>query len=311
MSFTSRVTVRRRALVAAGTAVVLAGALAACGSSKDSGSAMPGMHHAAAPSAPASSAEAGHGHDSMPGMDHAAMGNGLADARDGYRLTSTAATLPAGRPAPYTFKITAADGKPLTGFALDQTQRMHFYAIRSDLAGFQHLHPTMGDDGTWTADLASLEPGSWRVYASFIPGEGPGKDKDFVLSRTVTVPGDAPTTPLPAAATSTTTDGYTVTVKGGELMAGMTHPLTVSISKDGEPVTDLQPYLETYAHLTAFREGDQAFAHLHPQTEVKGDRGGPDLDFQAMLPESGNWRLFLQFQTGGKLHTAALTLKVA
>jgi hypothetical protein len=91
----------------------------------------------------------------------------------------------------------------------------------------------------------------------------------------------------------------------------MTHPLTVSISKDGEPVTDLQPYLETYAHLTAFREGDQAFAHLHPQTEVKGDRGGPDLDFQAMLPESGNWRLFLQFQTGGKLHTAALTLKVA
>ena len=24
------------------------------------------------------------------------------------------------------------------------------------------------------------------------------------------------------------------------------------------------PYLDTYAHLTAFHEGDLAFAHLHP-----------------------------------------------
>ncbi|WEB44491.1 hypothetical protein MOV08_37870 [Streptomyces yunnanensis] len=44
----------------------------------------------------------------------------------------------------------------------------------------------------------------------------------------------------------------------------MAHPMTVNISKDGKPVTDLQPYLDTYAHLTAFQEGDQAFAHLSP-----------------------------------------------
>ncbi|AUA16634.1 hypothetical protein CFP59_08825 [Streptomyces malaysiensis subsp. malaysiensis] len=86
--------------------------------------------------------------------------------------------------------------------------------------------------------------------------------------------------------------------------------MTVGVSKGGKPVTDLQPYLETYAHLTAFHEGDQAFAHLHPRTEVKGDTGGPDLAFRAMLPKSGNWRLFLQFRTGGTLHTAALTLRV-
>ncbi|HZE01023.1 MAG TPA: hypothetical protein VE155_04575 [Pseudonocardiaceae bacterium] len=30
------------------------------------------------------------------------------------------------------------------------------------------------------------------------------------------------------------------------------------------PVTDLQPYLDTYAHLTAFHGGDLAFADLHP-----------------------------------------------
>jgi hypothetical protein len=93
-------------------------------------------------------------------------------------------------------------------------------------------------------------------------------------------------------------------------MAGMAHPLTARITKDGKPVTDLQPYLETYAHLTAFHEGDAAFAHLHPTTEVKGDQGGPELSFHAALPTAGNWRLFVQFQTGGRLHTAALTLHV-
>jgi hypothetical protein len=135
-----------------------------------------------------------------------------------------------------------------------------------------------------------------------------------VLSRTATVPGPAAAVPLPApAATATTDDGYTVTVTvaGGRLMAGMAHELTVTVTKDGKPVTDLQPYLETYAHLTAFHAGDQAFAHLHPQTPVTGDHGGPDLTFHAELAKAGDWRLFLQFQTAGRLHTAALTLNAA
>ncbi|MER6434923.1 hypothetical protein ABT275_00955 [Streptomyces sp. NPDC001185] len=242
-------------------------------------------------------------------MDNTSDGNGLSDTRDGYRLTSKDTTLPSGEQAVYRFTVTGAGGKPVTGFALDQTKRMHFYAVRSDLTGFQHIHPTMAPDGTWTADLAALAPGSWRTFASFTPDSGTGKGKGFVLSRTVTVPGNATRTPLPAPATSAEVDGYTVTVEG-EPMAGMAHPLSVSVSKDGRPVTDLQPYLETYAHLTAFREGNQEFAHLHPTTEVTGDSGGPDLAFHAELPTAGDWRLFLQFQTGGKLHTAALTLHV-
>lgn len=88
----------------------------------------------------------------------------------------------------------------------------------------------------------------------------------------------------------------------------MTHTLNATLSKGGTPVTDLQPYLDTYAHLTALHEGDLAFTHLHPQGTVNGDHGGPTLSFAADLPTAGNWRLFLQFQTAGALHTAAITL---
>ncbi|MFG2525885.1 hypothetical protein [Streptomyces sp. NPDC048527] len=306
MFASTRPTVRRRALAAAGTSAALALTLAACGSSNDGSSSMPGMDHGAKPSASASATPS---MGDMPGMDHMAAGNGLSDTKDGFRLTSKDVSLAAGKQAAYRFAVTGPDGKPVTAFAVDQTKRMHFYAIRSDLTGFQHIHPTMAADGTWTADLDTLAPGSWRMFASFTPNSRAGKGTAFVLSRTVSVPGTAAKTPLPAAAKTAEVDGYTVTVKG-EPMAGMEHPMTVTVTKDGKPITDLQPYLDTYAHLTAFHESDSTFAHLHPTTKVNGDHGGPELSFNAELPTSGNWRLFLQFQTGGKLHTAALTLNV-
>ncbi|KUN09209.1 hypothetical protein AQI95_05010 [Streptomyces yokosukanensis] len=307
MISSTRSTARRRSLAATGAAAALALTLAACGSSRDTSS-MPGMHHGAESTvSPSPSTSQAMG--DMPGMDHMATGNGLSDTQGGYRFTATDANLPSGRQVALRFTITGPDGKPVTDFTPEQTKRMHFYAIRSDLTGFQHIHPTMAADGTWRADLASLRPGTWRMFSSFTPGSGTGKGKGFVLSRTFTVPGQATKSPLPAPARSTQVDGYTVTVEGTP-MAGMEHPLTVSLAKDGKPVTDLQPYLNSYAHLTAFHEGDTAFAHLHPTTKVTGDHGGPDLAFHAELPTSGNWRLFLQFRTGGTLHTAALTLRV-
>jgi hypothetical protein len=229
-------------------------------------------------------------------------GDGLAASSDGFRFAMGKTDLSAGS---LTFQILGSSGKPVTDFDVDQTKKMHFYLVRSDLTGFQHVHPVMAADGTWTAALASPLPGSYRVYTSFSSG-----GKASVLSQPISVPGKASLVALPAASTTTTVDGYTLTVGGAPLMAGTAGELTISVSRNRKPVTDLQPYLDTYAHLTAFHAGDQAFAHLHPQGSVSGDRGGPNLTFHAMLPKPGDWRLFVQFQTAGKLHTAAVTLRV-
>ncbi|MEY9964270.1 antitoxin (DNA-binding transcriptional repressor) of toxin-antitoxin stability system [Streptacidiphilus sp. MAP12-16] len=307
---------RRRLVAATLAATALAVTLSGCGSGSGSGSgpAMPGMSGMASSAMPSANSSASASSmpsmPSMSGMGAMASGDGLAAAGSGYTLTSSTTTLPAAKASGYRFTITGPDGKPVTDFAVDQTKRLHFYAIRSDLTGFQHVHPTMAADGTWTAPLAALTSGTWRLFATFSPNTGSGKGSDFVLSRTVTVPGMAMDSALPAASASTTVDGYTVTLSG-ELMAGMAHPLTVTITKGGKPVADLQPYLGTYAHLTAFHAGDSAFAHLHPTTAMGGDRGGPSLAFQAELAKAGGWRLFLQFQTAGTLHTAAITVHVS
>jgi hypothetical protein len=263
---------------------------------------LPPSHHPV-PSTPAPTPTM----SSMPGMGTM---DGLAAEHSGYAMASGTATVPAGKSTDYRFTITGPDGKPVTHFAVEQTQRLHFYAIRSDLTGFQHVHPTLASNGTWTAALAALRPGSWRLYASFVPNTGPARGQEFVLSRTASVPGRAVATAVPAPSRSTTVGGYTVTVKG-KLTANMASPLMVTITKHGRPVANLQPYLDTYAHLTAFHEGDLAFAHLHPETKVDGDHGGPTLPFHAELSRPGNWRLFLQFQTSGTVHTAALTVHVS
>jgi hypothetical protein len=265
---------------------------------------MPGMDHGSTPAASAPQTV-------MPGMDmdHMPTGDGLQATASGLTFTTTTTSLPAGQQTPFTFRIAGSDGKPVTTFAPDQTKLMHFYLIRSDLTGFQHIHPTMAADGTWTAPVQALQPGSYRAYAAFIATDSAGKQTPLVLGDKLSVAGTASTTPLPPASGTTQVDGYTLTV-GGNAMAGMTHTLTVTVAKDGKPVTDLQPYLDTYAHLTAVHEGDLAFAHLHPQGSVNGDHGGPTLTFESTLPKAGNWRLFIQFQTAGTVHTAAITLTV-
>lgn len=262
---------------------------------------MPGMDHGSMTSPAAS------GHS---GMDHGMpAGDGLSPSASGFRFVLAPSPLPAGQPAEFRFQIVGADGKPVTVFEPDQTKLMHFYLIRSDLAGFQHIHPTMGGDGTWSAPVQPVDPGSYRAYVSFIARGTSGKAVPLVLGDRATVAGTATTTPLPPASSTAEADGYTLTLAGTP-MAGMAHTLTATVSKNGQPVTDLQPYLDTYAHLTAFHEGDLAFAHLHPQGRTQGDHGGPTLSFDAKLPTPGNWRLFVQFQTGGLLHTAAVTLSV-
>jgi hypothetical protein len=292
---------RARQQVAVAGVVLAAGLLiTACGS---------GVDHGSMPMADSSGATAMPGHDAMPGMDMA-TGDGLTSESAGFRFVPAAATLAPMQPSTFRFRITDTGRKPVTAFEPEQTKLMHFYLVRSDLAGFQHVHPTMAADGTWSAEFGATRPGTYRAYASFVTKDSSGKAVPLVLSEQVLVPGQVKSDSLPPAADTAQVDGYTLKLAGDRLTALAPGSLKVSVSKDGKPISDLQPYLDTYAHLTAFHEGDLAFAHLHPQGSVTGDHGGPDLSFDAALTKPGQWRLFLQFQTADVVRTAAVTVAV-
>lgn len=251
-----------------------------------------------------------HGGQGMsPGMQMGpATGTGLTSAEQGFTLDSSIASLAPGQE--YRFRIVGPDGKAQTSFVPDQTKLMHLYAIRSDLTDHQHLHPEMAADGTWSVRLPLGVAGPHRVYASFIAGDAAGQRHTLVLSRELMVPGTYQPAALPPAASSAEVDGYTVTLL--DRVTSGTGQFRARVTKGGQPVADLQPYLDTYAHVTAFRSSDQAFAHLHPEeTATAGKPGGPDLTFHTELPGPGDCRLYIQFQTAGRLHTAAITVHAA
>jgi hypothetical protein len=85
--------------------------------------------------------------------------------------------------------------------------------------------------------------------------------------------------------------------------------VTLTVSRDGVPVTDLQPYLGAYGHLVALRDGDLAYLHVHPDGTPGDGRtaAGPQITFYAEVPSNGAYRLFLDFQHRGVVRTAEFT----
>jgi hypothetical protein len=261
------------------------------------------------------------GCEDMPSMTMPTGDGTVAQAGDMTLKPMSSTSLAAGRPVDFSFQI-SKDRKPFMDFVEDMTKLMHFYAVRSDLTGYQHLHPTMAADGTWNIQLAAMEPGTWRFYTAFTANSG-GNHTQYILGQEVSVEGSMTPRPLPPPATTAQTDGYTLTMADGKITSDMykAQSLKVNITKDGMAVMDIEPYLGARAHLTAIRSGDMVFAHMHPQDMEMGSPSQtvgmvlraadePTLTFEAMFPKDGDWRLFLQFQTMGMLHLAEFTLHV-
>ncbi|HVX47307.1 MAG TPA: hypothetical protein VHC49_25670 [Mycobacteriales bacterium] len=243
-------------------------------------------------------------HDEMAGMAHELPG-GLSISADGYTLRPAADTLPAGRESTFRFTITNSDGRPVTAFTRTHEKLLHLIIVRRDTSGFQHLHPTLGPDGVWSVPLRLPNAGDYRVFADFAPST---KDP-ITLGADLHAAGAYRPVPLPEPSSTATVDGYTVTVDG-DLKAGASSMLTLSIERNGRPVTDLQPYLGAYGHLVALRHGDLAYLHVHPDGEP-GDghtRPGPRIRFHAEVPTAGSYRLYLDFRHGGAVHTAEFTM---
>ncbi|XBB66565.1 hypothetical protein ABFU82_21020 [Nocardioides sp. WV_118_6] len=251
--------------------------------------------HAADTTAGPSEQQAGETTSEIPG--------GLMTSQNGYTLTLADDRAPAGRDVPVRFTITGPDGAPVTAYDEQHEKQLHLIAVRRDFSGFQHVHPRLAD-GVWTIDL-DLTPGTWRLFADF---KATGADA-LTLGADLGVAGDY--TPVPPAPDNrtVTVDGYEVTLDG-DLSAGADARLTLNITKDGAPVTDLQPYLGAYGHLVALRSGDLAYLHVHPDGEP-GDgttKPGPDVVFHTAVPSPGTYHLYLDFQHDGVVRTAAFTV---
>jgi len=273
----------------------LAGFAAALAALFGVGAVAGGVLDPSAPGGEVASGSMGHGDVEM-----AMPVRGLAVAADGARLVLATPQLRRGHTQQLRFSIVDDNGRAVRSFDIEHTKRMHVIVVRRDLTGFQHLHPTMAADGTWSVPVRIADAGSYRVFADFSRD-----DKPQTLATDLRVDGAANLRSLPAPATVATSDGgYEVRLAEGAARAGEESHLRFDITKDGRPVA-VEPYLGAGGHLVALRDGDLAFLHVHPTGDERST------EFDATFPTTGAYRLFLQFQVDGVVQTVAFTQEVS
>lgn len=224
------------------------------------------------------------------------------------------------------FTIRQPNGKPLTSYRKGAGPHtgVHLIVVRRDLGAIIHRHPPVRADGRIVEPINFPTPGPYRVLVDVYPAVK-GAPRNFQLHEDIRVAGRYRPKPLPAFSRTVNVDGYRVRLSGPSRL----HPieaahLTASVTDpSGKPVA-FTPWYGALAHAIFFRRGSLDYFHTHVcgpttpgctsvlgGTSVKGLSTKPGkLQVGVLLPVAGTWRLFLQFQAGGRILTAPFTLHV-
>jgi hypothetical protein len=232
---------------------------------------------------------------------------------------SPAAVRP-GRPAHLTFTVRHPDTRDtVKSFATVHDKQFHLFIVSHDLEYYDHVHPVMEPDGSWTIDVTVPKAGYYKLISDFLPlGGTPQIIPELLVAGE---PGDleAARAHLPSTDTFTKTAGsmtLSLSLPSDGLIAGRDEKLIYHIvdAKTGQPVMNLEPYLAAYGHTLVLSEDTLEYVHAHPVELLMDNEsaaGGPDLTFKALLPKPGRYRLWTQLKRGGVVTTARFTVTAA
>jgi plastocyanin len=245
-----------------------------------------------------------------------------------YALEVTASpegAAPFGRVA-YAFRVKDDRGEVIKDFETVHEKIMHLIVVRKDLAEFQHVHPEF-DSGSGEfriSDLTFPSDGEYRLFSDFTPKnsqKGPdGEPLAVTLSSDARIGdlGRYQAQPVvPDQAFEKTVDGNPVAFATDPVTpeAGKETTLVYSIidPATGQPTEKLQPYLGALGHVVVLKEGTLDFIHAHPEEMSAGGGHGAhqaSTVFKTTFPSDGNYRIFGQFNIGGKVITTVYTVGV-
>jgi Heavy metal binding domain len=222
-------------------------------------------------------------------------------------------------------------GELVKTFEVVHEKQFHLFVISQDMTYFQHIHPVLHEDGTWTIDITLPRAGYYKVLADFLPSGGSwqfmarplvtaGFEGDLAGDSAVLMPDTSPTS---------TVDGLTATVSFDPptLVAGLYGHISYRLTDaSGRLVTDLQTYLGAFGHTLIMSEDMTEYVHSHPLDILPGRdddvqpqfvippgadleklRGGPDVTFDGLIPRPGRYRAWTQFRWHDKVYTFAST----
>ena len=205
--------------------------------------------------------------------------------------------------AKFEIKIEKADGSPLTSsdVALSHTQKIHLLAVDESLNDYHHIHPIADSlfDGVWHFSLTPKYAGEYSVYLDFIPFKSPRR---VLLSSSFKVNGDrASFQDRQENLEFSYEDINFELIKDSKESTEEKKIITLkAVDRKGKNVT-FHPVMGAFAHMVAFDDEMNGFAHLHPISEnvpssENTTHTGP-LSFGFTAPKYGIYRLWAQVKT--------------
>lgn len=215
-------------------------------------------------------------------------------------------TLVAGQPVTLTYtpqeKGNEAAPVPL---ALVHEKKIHLIIVRKDLSAFYHEHPEYTAEGTYRVPFTFAKGGDYVLFQDYTPAGG-----GHQLGRQpVTVQGPK-YTPVKFSNDQMQwqKDGYQATLSFDKpLKKGQLLGMKINLTKGGQPVKDLDNYLGALGHVVVISEDTERYLHVHPNDQA--DKG-PTIGFNTNFEAPGRYRVFLQFNHAGQIHTADFTINV-
>jgi len=253
---------------------------------------------------------AAHGeHSDMAAVTAAAVG-----LRVEWASEPTTAT--PGQPITLRYKvIDVASGRALTDLPIDHERPMHLIFVSTDLREFQHIHPQLDSAGNYSV-TTTLPAGTYTLYDEF-----KRNDRTVLDQRPLTVGAATGTAAnLTPDTTPQTVNGLTVALKSpASVTAGTEATFTFTLTRDGQPVTDLTQYLGAAAHVAVVSADSSLFAHTHGE---EGDHThgaaavaptgtfGPEVSFTHTFERPGLYKVWAQFNREGQVVTVPFVIEV-
>jgi hypothetical protein len=211
----------------------------------------------------------------------------------------------AGEPVRLDMMLHDSQGRMLKEFEINHEKLAHLILIRDGLDEFAHLHPFVDHNGNLRETHTFSKAGKYHVYLDYKPtGQHPRTS-----TSELTIGGDVE----PAEALVADTTGL---VRGSDVQAN----ITTRDSKDGsrivsfqltnsnqEPMRDLEQYLGAMGHLVVVSANGMDYVHAHPLTASSVDG---KVEFEVHFPRPGIYKLWGQFQRGGRVYTLPTILQI-
>lgn len=206
--------------------------------------------------------------------------------------------------------IQDATGKPVNKFDIFQEKIMHLIVVKDDLKSFAHLHPEYKENGRFQVTANFPESGNYTLFSDYKPA---GK-KENVSLMNMTIPGSvsSPRDLEKFTKTKTLTDTkVNLNISEKNLQAGKEISLNFDLKDNkNQPIQDLQPYLGEKGHLVIIKSSSPLtksdYIHAHA---LKNTPDGK-IEFQTKFPQSGTYKMWLQFNRNGNIKTADFWVKV-